>query len=451
VSKPPISKAVERRTEPRFSISSPVKVTLLSSLDRQVDGRMVDLSATGMRFIANEIIPLDEIVAVDFEDHLAVAAVRNCQRYGDKFSIGTSRIHSLPKDQLPAGKPQYEQIRALLEAKGWSIEFDTEDHLGDLVGAPVPTSQADAAPEHEVSAPIEEADQSEHVTRAEDLTPAEEVATAEEVAKVEQVITTEEVTKAEEVIKVDEPASDVDAVATPVEAASVMSAPTPVKDIAVVEGVAPAKTVAAAPRASFIAPKAQRSPLPPQPVVQRAPHSRRVMMAAAILVILLASAILVLRFRHQAPTHDTVVAAATSEALPTPPVVEASAVDAPALAAPIPVSVAVAVAKPTEAPSSSNSHTVHLTTLNPSWISATADGKAIIAKMLRKGDDNEFQFSRIAFVHLGNGSAVEISLDGKPFHPAGGDAGPLRLVEITPDGARTLPWTNGDPHTPLAK
>jgi hypothetical protein len=169
------------------------------------------------------------------------------------------------------------------------------------------------------------------------------------------------------------------------------------------------------------------------------------MMAAAVLVILFVSVALVLRLRHQAPTHDT-VAAATSEALPAPPVVEA-----PAVAAPLPVAVAVAVAKPSVALSSPNSHTVHLTTLNPSWISATADGKAIIAKMLRKGDYNEFQFSRIAFVHLGNGSAVEISLDGKPFHPAGGDAGPLRLVEITPDGARTLPWTNGDPHTPLAK
>jgi hypothetical protein len=88
---------VDRRAETRFSISSQVQVTLLSSLDRQIECRMIDLSATGMRFIANEALPNDEVVAVDFEDHLAVATVRNCQAYGDKYSIGTSRIHSLAR------------------------------------------------------------------------------------------------------------------------------------------------------------------------------------------------------------------------------------------------------------------------------------------------------------------------------------------------------------------
>ncbi len=105
---------MERRTEPRFSIPSTVKVALLSGLDRQIDCHVVDLSATGMRFIAAEIIPLDEIVVVDFKDHLAVGRIRNCQPYGDKFSLGTSRIHTLPKDQLAADKPRHEQIRALM-------------------------------------------------------------------------------------------------------------------------------------------------------------------------------------------------------------------------------------------------------------------------------------------------------------------------------------------------
>ncbi len=112
---------MERRTEPRFSIPSRVKVTRLSSPDRPIDCLIVDLSATGMRLITTEKIPIDEIVAVDFEDHLAVVSVRHCQGYGDKFSIGVLRIHSLPKDELPAGKPKYEQIRAMLEEKGWPV------------------------------------------------------------------------------------------------------------------------------------------------------------------------------------------------------------------------------------------------------------------------------------------------------------------------------------------
>jgi hypothetical protein len=117
---------VERRTEPRFSIPSRVKATRLSSPDREIDCLVVDLSATGMRFITTENIPTDEIVVVDFADHLAVVNVRHCQGYGDKFSIGASRMQLVPKDQLPAGKPKLEQIRAMLEEKGWPVTPEVE-------------------------------------------------------------------------------------------------------------------------------------------------------------------------------------------------------------------------------------------------------------------------------------------------------------------------------------
>ena len=55
---------MDRRTEPRFSISSRVKVTLLSSLDRQIDGRMVDLSATGFAFLTERKLAGGDIVGL---------------------------------------------------------------------------------------------------------------------------------------------------------------------------------------------------------------------------------------------------------------------------------------------------------------------------------------------------------------------------------------------------
>jgi hypothetical protein len=381
--KPPIPQSVDRRTEPRFSIASRVKVTLLSSLDRQIDCRMVDLSATGMRFISNEVLPADEIVAVDFEDHLAVATIRHCQRYGDKFSIGTSRIHSLPKDQLPAGKPQYEQIRALLEEKGWLVEIETGDP------APVLPPEAEVATVTEEAAPAAEVPPLAEGAPTVEVLPETEAATVAEVAEV-----------------------------SPLDAAPAPPVPSPSQ--APAESAIPLETET-------------QEPVSHPPDAQSAAGSRRGLIAVAILVLLIAAGVLVLRTRHQASTRDT-VAAAAPEAPPAP-------VEEP----PVPP-----IAKQPTATPGPTVHQVHLAILNPAWVSATADGKAVLGKMLAKGDSDEFQFSRVAFVHLGNSSGVAITLDGKPLQLAG-DSGPLRLVQITPDGGRILPWTNGDPASSLAK
>jgi hypothetical protein len=342
---------VDRRAETRFSISSQVKVTLLSSLDRQIDCRMIDISGTGMRFIASEALLNDEVVAVDFEDHLAVATVRNCQAYGDKYSIGTSRIHSLPKDQLPAGQPKYQQIRALLEEKGWSVEIETLDPA-QLQRVPEPVAAA---------TPISLAPETELPAVAEPVTPSE----------IEP-----------------EPAAE--------------APPLPIP-----------------------------SPPPPASVPSARPWRGRIVIAAG-LALAIATVSYLLHVMHEAPVYSAPVA----DALPaTPPVLQ--------------ISVAP-VAPPTPEPASSPDpspaalHHARFTVLERAWVSVTVDGKPAIAKVLDPGETPEVEFSKISYVHLGNYHAVEIKLDGVDVQSLTG-GGALRLIELSPSGARTLPWSNGDP------
>lgn len=168
----------------------------------------------------------------------------------------------------------------------------------------------------------------------------------------------------------------------------------------------------------------------PAPAPLQASGSRRGLLAMGILGLLIAAAGFVAHFRQPDPIRDT-VAAASGSPLTTP---------APILASP-------ATATQNAAAAGRISHQVRLAILDPTWVSATADGKVVLAKTFQKGDSGEFQFSRIAFVHLGNSSGVELSLDGRPLRLIG-NKGALRLIEITQQGARTVPWTNGDPPSP---
>jgi hypothetical protein len=337
---------VDRRAETRFSISSKVTVTLLSSLDRQIECRMIDISATGMRFIASEALPNDEVVAVDFEDHLAVAAVRNCQAYGDKYSIGTSRIHSLPKDQLPAGQPKYQQIRALLEEKGWSVEIESIDP------AQLQKVQEPIAPQPIAPSPIAEP------VKFREPEPVAEVPQAPPPPLIE----------------------------TPV---AVMSPP-----------------VVSLPSAK--------------------PWRGRLVIAAG-LVLAIGTVSYLLHLMHEAPVYSAPVAAIVPAAPAEPPAPQPTVEPVAQPAAPAP-----------------DLHRARFTVLQRAWVSVTTDGKPAIAKVLEPGETPELEFSKIAYVHLGNFHAVQISLDGVEV-PAQTGGGALRLIELTPSGARTLPWSNGDP------
>src|SRR5579871_4317312 len=105
---------MDGRREPRFEIYGPVKITPLSRPDRHFDSVLLDISATGLKVVAPENLPVDEIIAVEGEDHLALADIRYSQARGDKFTLGCERIHLLQKVVLPDDRDKVEQIRLLI-------------------------------------------------------------------------------------------------------------------------------------------------------------------------------------------------------------------------------------------------------------------------------------------------------------------------------------------------
>jgi hypothetical protein len=101
--------------EQRFKIYAPAKLTLLDSPERELECLLLDISATGIKFILDENLPVDEVVALEVEDHMVVADVRYSQPRGDEFVIGVERIHAVDKAALPQDKTRAEQIRFVVE------------------------------------------------------------------------------------------------------------------------------------------------------------------------------------------------------------------------------------------------------------------------------------------------------------------------------------------------
>ncbi len=102
---------MDARREPRFQIYAPGKLTLVDSPERELECLLLDISGTGMKFVADESLPVDEVVALEVEDHLVLADVRYSEPRGDRFVIGAERIHAVDKSALPQDKTRAEQIR----------------------------------------------------------------------------------------------------------------------------------------------------------------------------------------------------------------------------------------------------------------------------------------------------------------------------------------------------
>ena len=106
---------MDGRREPRFQIYAPGKLTLVDSPERELECLLLDISATGMKFVADESLPVDEVVALEVEEHLVLADVRYSESRGDKFTIGAERIHAVEKSALPQGQSKAEEIRFLVD------------------------------------------------------------------------------------------------------------------------------------------------------------------------------------------------------------------------------------------------------------------------------------------------------------------------------------------------
>jgi transcriptional regulator with XRE-family HTH domain len=90
---------------------------------------------------------------------------------------------------------------------------------------------------------------------------------------------------------------------------------------------------------------------------------------------------------------------------------------------------------------------VAFSAIEPVWMSVSSDGVQTYSGMLEGQQSKELDASRIMRVLVGNAGGLSITLNGKPV-PQIGQHGQIRLLELTPEGARFVPRTPVHQPTP---
>jgi hypothetical protein len=121
---------MDQRGAPRFQVNSPAKVTRLDDPERELNCRLIDISATGMKLVADESLPADEIISVEVEHHLVLADVRYSLPWGSKFAIGVEKVHTLQKLTLSKETTRIQKIHTLID------DFRLPLHSGRAGAAP---------------------------------------------------------------------------------------------------------------------------------------------------------------------------------------------------------------------------------------------------------------------------------------------------------------------------
>lgn len=390
---------MEARHEPRFPIYGPVKVTRLSIPDRVLDCVLTEVSATGLKIIVPESFDADEIIAIEAEDHLALADVRYSQSRGDKFTVGCERIHVLNKIALPDEQAKLDQVRLLVE--------DYRNRISGGIATPRP--DADKA----------EAERLEHAI-GEKCGPAEPPvapppgnlapippppASPQSPPNAGQFATREQLLDAAGAWVVE----NWDKTQTPDAPPSGKSEIVDRLTVHLAEKLRPqAPPPPVAPVAEPIPVKA--APKPRKKISLRRWRIPAGLAAAALLGWGLSAVFWSLGSSGAAKQIQSSIAALVT------PKEKPEAVAAPVSG------IRHAIIKATET----------------TWVMLTVDGKRILNKKMLVNDAKEFDFSAKATVRVGNAKGLEITLDGKPVGPLG-NRGQPRSVELSAAGFRFLP------------
>lgn len=360
---------MDARGEPRFSIYGAVKVTLLSSPERQLNCVLSDISATGLKLIAPESLSKDEVISIEAEDHLALADVRYSQPRGDKFTIGCERIHVLNKLSEMDQKSKAEQIRILVD--------DYRNRIRTGLTTPPPNENQTEPTRAKIENPAVPPNPGPFATRNQLL----ETAATFVVEQWEKV-----------------PASPPEAPATrgdvvdrlAVHLADRLRPPTP----------APAN--------------------PPEEATKKTPRApkKKINIRRFRLPIGLAAAA-VLGWGLSA-IFWSVGSSSAGEHL------ESS------------IAAFIAPKQPPAPEAISAVRHAQIKAVEPTSVTASADGKRLFSKKFVKDDIREIDFSNKAVLRISNAKGIEITLDGKLVGPVGG-RGQTRLVELSAAGVRLLP------------
>ncbi len=378
----PISTTMDGRREPRFQIYAPAKLTLVDHPERDLECLLLDISATGMKFVTDQDVAIDEVIVLEVEDHLVLADVRYSQPRGEKFAIGAERIHAVNKAALSAGQTKPEQIRFVI------ADYRSRIKASIIADPPAAAPQETAQLDQRL---FEYVDQ--HRDR---LVEAAVKQLVEQWSQDSDGPRTDGTLRAAIVERVAERVAE----RTP----SIPSAPPPMSP-----------PPAPVPQQIFL-------PQPPKPEAPRTePQSRhkswRMPLAAAAAIAMMSfTGSLFWSYRHSAGALAPTARPANITASP---------------------------AKPTSVVPATNPATRHaeIRVMEPAWVSATSDGKELFGKLLAKDETRQIEFAEKALVRVGNAGGVEISIDGKPIGPLG-PRGKIRELEITPAGYRFVPVTN---------
>lgn len=143
-------------------------------------------------------------------------------------------------------------------------------------------------------------------------------------------------------------------------------------------------------------------------------------------IVFFASLFIALRHRSQARAMNAPVTASA------PAVTAAPAIETPA-PADVPPSSVPTTSRKAAAPASTPAGQVSLD-LHPTadcWVSATADGKKLFARIMNAGEHQTITFRHDATVDVGDAGSFAYSIDGREGKPLG-DKGQVRTLKLTP-------------------
>src|ERR1051325_8771370 len=133
---------MERRVEPRFAVASHVALFPVDKLDLEIEGKIREISAGGMRVQVSHAVRIGARILLDSEHHLVIVEGRPAELSGNGFLIGVQRVGSASKLDFPADATRAEQVRRLMAGID-GTESPSEDEVPpEAVLFPLPPNPA---------------------------------------------------------------------------------------------------------------------------------------------------------------------------------------------------------------------------------------------------------------------------------------------------------------------
>jgi hypothetical protein len=388
---------MERRGEPRFYVGSKARILLPDNPQREIPAHVINVSASGLRVMISQELSLGQRIVVDLPHHVVAAEVCNRDAAGEKFAVGVRRLHEVSK--LDGSRSAGEQVVGLMLLMGW-------------LEAPVPHGIA--------SREVAEPDTLELPVVVEPAPAAIELGEGVGLAAV-----------AMELPKAAEPKPAViewQVVESAAPAIEFPKAPEP--EPAPIEVTVEPLTASEPALRPLAPPPLHTHAAPVHAVETRAVNKGLPAWVAVGVGLVLALVVVAILARTNPDARASVPAKPEEHPAPVTPV---------SSTAPQPNTPTA-----TPQPATSNLHAFAITAREPAWLEIAIDGKTVFQKMVAAGETKQMEFSRVAYLHIGNSAKVDVTLDSQPVaRPA--PTGALRLLELTASGARDLPWRNGGP------